>query len=233
VAGEVDIHPAAIDYLRAAYHAEVAFMDHQLGRLLEGLEGQGLIERSLLVLVADHGELLGEGGFFSHACRLDPELTEVPLLIRWPGQLSGQRSEQLVSHVDLFDTVLELVGARSRPGDGYPLQPGALTAAIESRTVVLLEEHEHRIHPLFDSMRIAPHVYGAQELRYREVVWDGGIMCEARSAGGWLSEPCAAPWQRQLAWISDHLERPAGGGGTEAGLTAADRKRLEALGYVE
>ena len=86
IVGDGQATPEALAYLRASYLAEVAFMDSQIGRLLEALDERGLFDPALIVFVADHGELLGEGGLFSHCCRLDPELVLVPLMIKWPRQ---------------------------------------------------------------------------------------------------------------------------------------------------
>lgn len=57
-------------------------------------------------MVADHGELLGEGGRLTHSYRLDPELVEVPLLLKAPGQRRGRRAAGVVSVADLFPTLL-------------------------------------------------------------------------------------------------------------------------------
>ncbi|MDY7095696.1 MAG: sulfatase, partial [Acidobacteriota bacterium] len=107
--------PEVLAYMRAAYLSEVAFMDAQLGLFFDRLRGLGLYERALIVLVADHGELLGEGGLFSHAGRLDPELTEIPLLIKWPHQSEGRRVDALASPVDLFETIRAAAGVEVPP----------------------------------------------------------------------------------------------------------------------
>ena len=60
VYSEVEVPEAALDYLRAAYLAEVAFMDQQIGRLVRTLRERKLYDNATIVLVADHGEFLGE-----------------------------------------------------------------------------------------------------------------------------------------------------------------------------
>lgn len=228
--GKASRDEAALAYLRGVYLAEVAFMDEQVGRLLAALEEAGLYERSLIVLVADHGELLGEGGYFSHAARLDPELTEVPLLIKWPGQRQGRRVEDLVSVTDLFPTLLAAADLHGPPGDGRLLTPEGLSG--EARPYVLFEEHQSLIHPLRDSMKIAPSVYGVQRLSSHRVVWEGGQSCLERRADGWASAPCPEDGAEVLARLEALLGTPVTVEEGDRPLSEEDRKALEALGYL-
>jgi arylsulfatase A-like enzyme len=232
IEGEAPAGPAELEWLEAAYLAEVAFMDHQLGRLLDGLDARRLLDDALVVVVADHGEFLGEDGFFSHACRLDPELTWVPMLVRWPGQTRGDRSAQLVSHVDVFGTALEAAGLPVRSHDGLPLGPEGHDA-LTARSRVFMEEHESRIHPLFAHMKIAPSVYGIQELAHREVIWQGGMDCGRLSGDRWSTDRCGASWQDRLTELADVARALERRDEAEVGvLSEAEREALEALGYV-
>jgi len=233
VNGEVEPTPEALEYLEAAYLAEVAFTDHQIGRLISNLVEHDLFDSSTIIVVADHGEFLGEGGFFSHACRLDPELTEIPLIIKRPGQSVPKRDDRLISQVDLFGTILDALGVASSPRDGYPIGPGNRTA-FDERAPVFMEEHENRIHPLFPHMAIAPHIYGLQHREWRQLVWDGGSSCFDRDDGSWRDKACDVGWQRRLAELAAVAALPVD---TElstgdVGLTDEMREHLEALGYI-
>jgi hypothetical protein len=231
--GEVAPSLEAIEYLEAAYRAEVAFMDHQIGRLMSALEDRGLFHRATIILVADHGELLGEGGFFSHGCRLDPELTEVPLIIKWPGQSAPERDDRLVSQVDLYATVLAALGVTASPRDGLPI---GLTerAAFDARSTIFMEEHENRIHPLFEHMMVAPHIYGLQRRDWRQLVWDGGSRCSEQGPGGWRDSQCRVTWQQRLEELAAIAALPVGTdlSAADVGLTKEMREHLEALGYI-
>jgi arylsulfatase A-like enzyme len=233
VNGEVAPTTEAIEYLEAAYLAEVAFMDHQIGRLVSVLVEADLFDRSTIILVADHGEFLGEGGFFSHACRLDPELTEIPLLIKWPGQTSAERDHRLVSQVDLFGTILDALGVTASPRDGIPLRSSD-PASFDRRKTVFMEEHENRIHPLFENMAIAPHLYGLQERERRQLVWTGGSLCYDRSSEGWGPSACEVGWQQRLEELAAVAALPVDTELTsgDVGLTDEMREHLEALGYI-
>ncbi len=102
------------DY-RRRYAAEIRHLDDWLGRLAAAAEGAAGASGLVLVLTADHGESQGEEGiYFSHGTGTTPGVAHVPLLIVAPG-LSPGRSRDLVHHVDVLPTILDLVGAPARP----------------------------------------------------------------------------------------------------------------------
>ncbi len=93
------------------YATEVAFVDAQLGELLDGLEKRGLIEGNLLVLFSDHGESLGEHSVWGHGKVCFEEGLRVPLGIVRPGVIpAGRRIKSQVTLLDLAPTVLGLLG---------------------------------------------------------------------------------------------------------------------------
>jgi arylsulfatase A-like enzyme len=233
IAGEAEVNADAIAYMRAAYLAEVAFMDHQIGRLVEWLEQRELFDAATIVLVADHGEFLGEHGFFSHACRLDPELTRVPLIIKWPDQRERGLDKGLVSQVDLFTTLAAVAGSEAPVGDGLSLD-GALRPELAKRNAVFMEEHEMRIHPLFANMRIASSVFGIQQLDFRQVVWRGGTTCYRANRGDWREARCTVDWTDRMEQLEAFIDHSVGDAGPadEHDLSEEMRRRLEALGYV-
>ncbi len=108
--------------LVARYDAEIASTDASLETLLRGLEALGR-ERTLVVLTADHGEEFLEHGFVDHAWTLYEESIRVPLIFWAAGALEPARVEQRVSLVDVFPTLLALLGVQTPDGsfDGAPL----------------------------------------------------------------------------------------------------------------
>ncbi|MBW7995602.1 MAG: sulfatase-like hydrolase/transferase [Candidatus Glassbacteria bacterium] len=93
------------------YDGEVAYMDSQLGRLLDCLRESGEYERTLIVAVGDHGEALGQHGEPTHGIFIYDPTVRIPLLVKYPGgELAGKRVSGNVSLVDLFPTVLEAAG---------------------------------------------------------------------------------------------------------------------------
>jgi len=71
---------------RALYDAEILYMDHQIGRLLDKLKAYKLYERTLIIVTADHGELLGEHGRHGHGQHLWQEEVHVPLFVKYPSK---------------------------------------------------------------------------------------------------------------------------------------------------
>jgi arylsulfatase A-like enzyme len=92
------------------YDAEVAYQDQLLAELFAQLDQPELRENTLVIMVGDHGEMLGEHNLMGHGLGLYQELIHVPLLIRFPGQKDGQRVSEPVSTTYLFHTVLEAAG---------------------------------------------------------------------------------------------------------------------------
>ncbi len=96
------------DQLRSLYAEEVAYTDTLVGEVLDELDRRGLADNTLVILTADHGEMLGEHGldFLHHG--LYDEALRVPLIIRAPGARIGvKRVEPQVRLMDLVNTVLD------------------------------------------------------------------------------------------------------------------------------
>jgi len=106
--------PFGAQYRDDPYSGEVAYVDAQLARLFAGLEKHRLLERTLVVLTADHGESLGEHGEFTHGYFAYNATIWVPLIITGPG-IKTARVNDTVSHVDIFPTVCDLAGVKKPP----------------------------------------------------------------------------------------------------------------------
>lgn len=91
------------------YDSEVGYADHHIGRLLARLDRLGLSDNTLVVLVSDHGEGLGEQGFVGHGRWLYESTVRVPWIMRLPGRIpAGTVVEENVSTLDLAPTLLDL-----------------------------------------------------------------------------------------------------------------------------
>jgi arylsulfatase A-like enzyme/Flp pilus assembly protein TadD len=102
--------PWASRYPDHPYDGEVAFADDLVGRLDTALQRLGLQNDTLLVVTSDHGEGLGEHGETVHGFFVYETTLHVPLLLRGPGIRPGTRLGVVARSVDLFPTVLELLG---------------------------------------------------------------------------------------------------------------------------
>lgn len=110
---------------RDPYDAEIAYTDAQVGRLLEWLKESGVDRRTIVLVVADHGEGLGEHDEPTHAAFAWETTLHVPCLLFAPGVAEGGRTiDALVGHADLAPTLLELLGLRPLPAaSGRSLVP--------------------------------------------------------------------------------------------------------------
>ena len=99
---------AELDWMVSLYDAGIAYTDAQVERLFTLLRDRGILEDSIVIVTADHGEEFQEHGRLLHE-QVYEELIRVPLLLRVPGRGAG-RIGAIVRHVDLLPTVLELVG---------------------------------------------------------------------------------------------------------------------------
>ena len=233
-AGRAAESPRGLAFLRSIYLAEVAFMDAQLGRVFETLREVNLFDEALIVIVADHGELLGERGRYSHSYSLDPELTWVPLLVKWPAQRRRVDVDELVSHVDLFPTIAAAAGFTTSATDGRLFSRQSL-ALLEERELVMMEEHASRIHPLPGRLWISDHLYGFQWRQRREVLYDGAISCSELRDRRWSAVPCGTPWQQRFAMLSERMQASAriDADHRAENLDPREAEKLRALGYLE
>jgi choline-sulfatase len=113
---------------RRAYYGALAYVDDQVGALMVSLAEAGFAGDTIVLLLADHGDMLGERGlwykmsFFEPACR-------IPLIVHAPGRFAARRVLQSASLVDILPTLSELAGGE--PGNSAtPLDGNSLAAQL-------------------------------------------------------------------------------------------------------
>ena len=111
------------------YDGEIAFTDAQLGRLVEALRAAGREDDTVVAVLADHGEGLGEHGEAGHGALIYESTLRVPLLLSGPGVAAGRVAGEAVGTVDLVPTLLDLLGLP--PAEGLPGR--SLRPALEGR----------------------------------------------------------------------------------------------------
>ncbi len=95
---------------RAGYYGLITELDEHIGQIWTALEETGQIENTVFIYTSDHGEALGDHGLWLKNNLLEPA-AHVPLVIAGPGVPRGQRVDQVTSHVDLVQSLLEWSGA--------------------------------------------------------------------------------------------------------------------------
>jgi arylsulfatase A-like enzyme len=222
---------------RDLYDGEVAYLDRQVGRLLGFLGSRELLERTIVVLVADHGESLGEHGILYRHVGLHETTTHVPLMIRWPagveagGEPQGRRRRGLVQTIDLFPTLLAAVGLPVPPQDGEDLReltaPGrrgrrAVFAEHAARLGVMVRTPEHKLILSEGNQRFFPDGPALYDLRAdprEERSLAGRGLAAERELGELLRR-----------WLAARRRPPAEA--RPRALDEEERRRLEALGYL-
>lgn len=123
--------PENMGHLTAKYDAALHTADKRVGDFIAQLKKRGLLDESVLIVSADHGEQLGEHNLLGHTDGLYEPITHVPLLVRAPGEYpaKGKRLKQLVQRVDMMPTILDLAGVSAA---GLQLQGQSLKPLLEN-----------------------------------------------------------------------------------------------------
>ncbi|MEM7307787.1 MAG: sulfatase [Planctomycetota bacterium] len=210
------------------YDAGVRSLDRQFGRLVAGLEARGLLEDSVVLITADHGEEFFDHGQPLHGQTFD-ECLSVPFFLRAPGSAGGS-SDQLVSHVDILPTLLELGGAPPSDSQGVSLAPLLLGEGLpREREAVVVQE---RGGPLGLRTKRWSLISVQRELRLFDVLAD-----PLQTVDLIESESVAAYPELELVLerentASDALRRLHADGAGGVDLSAEEQSMLEALGYA-
>ncbi|NOY25842.1 MAG: sulfatase [Oligoflexia bacterium] len=132
------------DWLKGAYDAEIRYSDGLVGQLIDGLRFHNLLDDTVVVLTADHGESLTEHDYlFDHGDHLYDASLMVPLIVRAPGLARpGYRVPCQVSNEDVAPTLLAMLGLTHAPGQDAILRAGrdlsgmAAGGACDDRAIV-------------------------------------------------------------------------------------------------
>jgi arylsulfatase A-like enzyme len=125
-----------LGYYVAQYDGEIAAADREVGRILDAWRTSPAAQRTVVVVTSDHGESLGEHGYyFDHGPDLFDPCLHVPLLMSVPGAAGGTRLASLASTLDIVPTVLDAVKVSYPPG----LSGRSLLPALMGRTTPIRE----------------------------------------------------------------------------------------------
>ncbi len=116
--------PETIQNARAHYYGLISFQDQQFGRLIEYLKEHGLYDNTIIIFTADHGDMMGDFGWF-FKCVMNEGSARIPFLVSYPEGISGGRaSDEFVGLQDVLPTIASLTGiALDKEVDGIDLAP--------------------------------------------------------------------------------------------------------------
>jgi choline-sulfatase len=217
------------------YDGEIAYMDSEIGNLLQALERHGLRQKTLILAVGDHGESLGDHGESTHARLIYESVMRIPLIVACPGLFKGgyRVDDVVVSGCDVFPTVLDLLGLPA----GAALDGSSLRGCREQRDRVLYIES---LAPYLDECW-AP-LFGLRRHTDKYILAPRPEYYDLRSDPRELTDLYAGASGATLAardgLVSDLAARLAqsppleGVVASAQPLDAETRHRLESLGYV-
>jgi arylsulfatase A-like enzyme len=223
---DVDLSEGDLAHLKELYADEVAYLDGSVGWLLDRLRERGLLDRSIVVLAADHGEAFLEHGDVHHCHELYETSVATPLMLRLPHARSAGRRQAVVQNLDILPTLLDYLGvdASAYHFSGRSLRPviegAGGTRFAYSGQGVLRGVRDARYKLIYDTETRSTRLYDlAEDPR------------ETRD----LSEERPAEHQRLRAaletWMAEHEPRPEPDADTNVGRGLEER--LRELGYVE
>ena len=104
-----------LSHIEALYDSDVAYTDHYIGLLISELKKKGLYDNSIVIFLSDHGEQFADHGGFFHGNTLYREAVHVPVIIKLPNQGRGRVVNGYFPLIDLFPTILSLIGSDPSP----------------------------------------------------------------------------------------------------------------------
>ncbi len=233
------LSPAELQLIHDLYRADAPFVDAQIGIFFDELKTRGLYDGSLIIVTADHGEEFREHGRFIHSQPYD-ETTHVPLFIKFPaGWKGGTRVDGVVESIDIYPTILDYLGLEA---PSYIQGESLLTLLDATRT--------RKKHAALSQATINWKRYG---LRTDDVKLIVDFVSGHRQLFDLEQDPgerhdlskerpaLAAQLERRLKTLvlgnrklHDELANGAGapGAGDAELLSAEEKERLKALGYV-
>ncbi len=133
--------PYNLNYRNRLYDGEIAYVDTCLGELFNRMNEMELTDKTLIILVADHGEGLGDHNELTHAVFIYDSTIHVPLIINYPGlKEKGRTVSAMVSTIDIMPTVLDILGFKPINGlAGKSILPLIYGKARDIHTQILCE----------------------------------------------------------------------------------------------
>ena len=210
------------------YDGEIAYADELVGRLLAALKARRLYDNALIIFLSDHGEGLGDHGEMEHGLFLYRETMHVPLVIKLPrSRQAGRRVATPVQHIDLLPTILDLVRApRVANTRGRSLAP-----LFDGGTIPEQGLYAEALYPRYHFGW--SELYALTDARYRFIRAPRDELYDV------VQDPAerrniAAERDSTRVAMRQGLDRIMAGAAidTPTQVTAEDRERLKALGYI-
>lgn len=214
------------------YAGEVAYVDRNIGLLIDRLKSMGLYEESLILLTSDHGQGLGCHGYGGHVETLYDCMVRVPLIVKPPRSLGfdvGQRRDDLAGLVDVLPTVLGVLALEPRPQmRGRDL----LDPTPVSAPAILMETHRPQAQKTLLGLRGQSHSIifdaTAEAWEFYDLAQDPDQLVNLYD----LHNPLVVEWTRRLQQRLRDEAQPLPGVDVKSEIDDEAREMLRSLGYL-
>jgi arylsulfatase len=218
-----EVSPKDLAVTVSLYDAQINYVDDLVAELLDGLQARGLLEDTVVVFTADHGDEFLEHGGLGHGTTVYGELLRVPLIISFPSKLeAGRRIDHMTQHIDLAPTLLGLLGVNkpeSFRGNSVFVPTGTIFAENGPWRAAYADEAKLIVH----RVKAFTELYRAEDRLDQTKFRDAAL--EAR---------LQAHLDRYIAIGEGHSSSGDGASGAEAAVwTDEEMNQLRALGYAE
>jgi len=233
IESEGQLDESTLADVRGLYRGEVRTADEHLGRLLDHLERTGLREETVVVVVADHGENLGEENWMGehhmgHVRSASEHHLRVPMVVSHPS-IDGRKVEEYVSTKDLHglftDGLKPFLSSAGRDMDSLVLEDGIVSCEVPRTTTTALAEKYPELAGILERHLSATYAKGWKVVVSSdgsEYAWtDDGESRSIQAAPDSVVETCRANVESLVAGDDEQRE-----------LSGTERTHLEALGYM-
>ena len=223
--------PQRSEFKAHPYDGEIAYLDSQLRRLTDALAQSGQLQKTLVVVMADHGESLGEHGEETHGLLIYDSTTHIPLIVRLPGaEHKGTRIAQPVGTVDVMPTILEYAGiAIPASVQGQSLKPAIEGQKLPDR-LIYSESFYARYHYGWHELQTVTDGQHRYIETSRPELYDRHADPEEKT--NLLPGQDGSLWRQNLGQLVANGTPKEGTHAQAADLDEEQMERLRALGYV-
>ena len=171
--GKHDYSEAELDAINGVYDATLWDLDQATHALFEGLASRGILDDTVVILTADHGENLGDHHLFNHRFAMWETLLHVPLIVRYPRGLEPSRVRTPVSTSSIFGTVCDLAGIPlpSDPAIQSPSLRSADLPAPVSFMALPLEREVRSVQQVHPDVEVAPWLRSGHAIHVGDDKW--------------------------------------------------------------
>ena len=230
-----EAYQTQVGKIAGAYRQEIFYTDRYIGNLLEAIRARGLLDNTLIVATADHGEELFEyGRYCGHAASLHDVVLNVPLIMSLPGgEHAGGHVRDVIRSIDIFPTVLDILDLSApAPVQGQSLLPRIQGTSDAAAPPAVSQRAPHDFHPGGPASAVTTDTWKyIQFERADNRLYD--LKDDPREFDDLIADEPAVVQQMQRR-LADH--RKAAGAKTTRKpprLSPKQKRALKSLGYIE